>query len=120
MKTAATSPCPRNGGWRQVAQNMPETDESATDFVLGGDTRLVELREALARAEAATTSMDNADRHGDRARLHSDLADAGEHDAVPRAQALILGLGFKAARARASRSTASPAAGACGCSWRAR
>ena len=31
---------------------MPETDESATDFVLGGDTRLVELREALARAEA--------------------------------------------------------------------
>ena len=36
--------------WRlgQVAQNMPETEESATDFVLGGDTRLVELREALA------------------------------------------------------------------------
>ena len=29
--------------WRmgQVAQNMPETGESATDFVLGGDTRLV-------------------------------------------------------------------------------
>ncbi|RYZ68986.1 MAG: ATP:cob(I)alamin adenosyltransferase, partial [Proteobacteria bacterium] len=29
------------------------------------------------------------------AHLHSDLADAGEHDAVPRAQSLILGLGFK-------------------------
>ena len=32
----------------QVAQNMPETDESATAFVLGGDTRLMALRGALA------------------------------------------------------------------------
>ena len=84
--------------WRlgQVAQNMPETEESATDFVLGGDTRLVELREALARAETAhDLDMDNADLGMEIAHLHSDLADAGEHDAVPRAQALILGLGFK-------------------------
>src|SRR5204862_3789112 len=29
------------------------------------------------------------------AHAHSDLADAGEHDAAPRAQSLILGLGFK-------------------------
>lgn len=31
--------------WRmaQVAQDMPETEESATDFVVGGDTRLAEL-----------------------------------------------------------------------------
>jgi ATP-binding cassette subfamily F protein 3 len=84
--------------WRlgQVAQNMPETDESATDFVLGGDTRLIELREALARAEAAhDQDMDNHDLGMEIAHLHSDLADAGEHDAVPRAQSLILGLGFK-------------------------
>jgi ATP-binding cassette subfamily F protein 3 len=76
--------------WRlsQVAQHMPETDESATDFVLGGDTRLVELRAALAAAEASGDGMQIA-------HAHSDLADAGEHDAVPRAQALILGLGFK-------------------------
>src|SRR5206468_9399598 len=39
--------------------------------------------------------MDNADLGMDIAHLHSDLADAGEHDAVPRAQSLILGLGFK-------------------------
>jgi ATP-binding cassette, subfamily F, member 3 len=32
------------------------------------------------------------------AHLHSDLADAGEHDAVPRAQSLILGLGFTTAQ----------------------
>ncbi len=76
--------------WRmaQVAQDMPETDESATEFALGGDTRLAELREALAQAEAAEDGMAVA-------QAYSDLADAGEHDAVPRAQALILGLGFK-------------------------
>ena len=31
------------------------------------------------------------------AHAHVDLADAGEHDAVPRAQSLILGLGFRSA-----------------------
>jgi ATP-binding cassette subfamily F protein 3 len=76
--------------WRlaQVAQNMPETEEPATDFVLAGDTRLMELRAELARAEESGDGMAIA-------HAHSDLADAGEHDAVPRAQALILGLGFK-------------------------
>src|SRR3954469_10832637 len=79
----------------QVAQNMPETTESATDFVLGGDTRLMQLRAALARAEAAGDRDPDDHAHGmEIAHLHSDLADAGEHDAVPRAQALILGLGF--------------------------
>jgi ATP-binding cassette, subfamily F, member 3 len=84
--------------WRlaQVAQEMPETAEAATDFVLGGDTRLVELREALARAEASHDENMHDLAHGmEIAHLHSDLADAGEHDAVPRAQSLILGLGFK-------------------------
>lgn len=72
----------------QVAQHMPETDEPATDFVLGGDTRLMALREQLAQAEHSDDGMAIA-------HAHSDLADAGEHDAVPRAQALILGLGFR-------------------------
>lgn len=85
--------------WRmaQVAQNMPETDESATDFVVGGDTRLVELRETLALAEAGhEADPDDHDMGMALAHAYTDLADAGEHDAVPRAQALILGLGFKA------------------------
>jgi ATP-binding cassette subfamily F protein 3 len=84
--------------WRlaQVAQDMPETEEPATDFVLGGDTRLTELREALAAAEKRhDDDIDNAEIGMEIAHLHSDLADAGEHDAVPRAQSLILGLGFK-------------------------
>ncbi|MBE2262712.1 MAG: ATP-binding cassette domain-containing protein, partial [Burkholderiaceae bacterium] len=79
---------PRHWRMGQVAQNMPETDESATDFVLGGDTRLMELKEALTAAEASDDGMAIA-------HAYTDLADAGEHDAVPRAQALILGLGFK-------------------------
>jgi len=72
----------------QVEQNMPETDDPATDFVLGGDTRLGALREALAQAEQSGDGMAIA-------HAYTDLADAGEHDAVPRAQSLILGLGFK-------------------------
>jgi ATP-binding cassette subfamily F protein 3 len=84
--------------WRlaQVAQNMPETEESATDFVVGGDTRLVELRDALALAEAGhAANPDDPDIGMALAHAYTDLHDAGEHDAVPRAQALILGLGFK-------------------------
>jgi ATP-binding cassette, subfamily F, member 3 len=72
----------------QVAQHMPETDEPATAFVLAGDTRLMALREQLAQAEESGDGIAIA-------HAHSDLADAGEHDAVPRAQSLILGLGFR-------------------------
>ncbi|MFD0667474.1 ABC-F family ATP-binding cassette domain-containing protein [Ramlibacter sp. MAHUQ-53] len=80
----------------QVAQHMPETDEPATAFVLAGDTRLVAVRERLARAEAAVAANpDDAEAGMAIAQAHSDLHDAGEHDAVPRAQSLILGLGFK-------------------------
>jgi len=76
--------------WRlaQVAQNMPESDEPATAFVLAGDTRLTGLGEELARAEAEGDGIAIA-------HAHSDLADAGGHDAAPRAQSLLLGLGFR-------------------------
>ena len=75
--------------WRmaQVAQNMPETDQAAAQFVLDGDTRLTELRAQLQAAETAGDGMRIA-------QLHADLHDAGQHDALPRAEALILGLGF--------------------------
>ncbi len=76
--------------WRmaQVAQHMPETAEPATAFVLDGDTRLLALRQALQQAEQAGDGMAIA-------QAHSDLHDAGAHDAAARAQALILGLGFQ-------------------------
>jgi len=78
--------------WRmaQVAQNMPETAQPATDFVLDGDTRLAQLREQLQNAEQSGDGMAIA-------QAHADLADAGAHDAPARAQALILGLGFQVA-----------------------
>jgi ATP-binding cassette subfamily F protein 3 len=40
--------------WRmgQVAQDMPETDQSATDFVIEGDTVLLDARAEVAAAEA--------------------------------------------------------------------
>jgi len=76
--------------WRmaQVAQDMPETSESATDFVIAGDTALAA---AQAEVEAAEASDD-----GERmAHAYMALHDAGAHDAQSRAQALILGLGFQ-------------------------
>ncbi|MBX9959949.1 MAG: ATP-binding cassette domain-containing protein [Burkholderiaceae bacterium] len=76
--------------WRlaQVAQDMPETAESATDFVIAGDTR-------LAAAQAEVTAAE-ATEDGERmAHAYMELHDAGAHDAPARAQALILGLGFK-------------------------
>ena len=81
--------------WRlaQVEQHMPESSESATDFVLSGDQRLSELREQLSKAEHSGDGMAIA-------QAHSDLHDAGAHDATARAQALILGLGFKVGELR--------------------
>ncbi|MBX9873008.1 MAG: ATP-binding cassette domain-containing protein [Burkholderiaceae bacterium] len=76
--------------WRlaQVAQDMPETSESATEFVIAGDTR-------LAAAQAEVTAAE-ATEDGERmAHAYMELHDAGAHDAPARAQALILGLGFK-------------------------
>ena len=76
--------------WRmgQVAQDMPETDQSATDFVVDGDTQLLAAQEEVSASEA-TEDYDRM------AHAYMALQDAGAHDAPARAQALILGLGFK-------------------------
>ena len=76
--------------WRmgQVAQDMPETAQGATDFVVEGDTRLLAAQAEVQAAEAG----DDGDRM---AHAYMELHDAGAHDAPARAQALILGLGFK-------------------------
>ncbi|NBY26319.1 MAG: ATP-binding cassette domain-containing protein, partial [Betaproteobacteria bacterium] len=76
--------------WRmgQVAQDMPETSQSATDFVVEGDTTLLAAQQEVSASEAT----DDYDRM---AHAYMALQDAGAHDAPARAQALILGLGFK-------------------------
>ena len=76
--------------WRmsEVAQNMPETEESATTYVIAGDTALLAAQEEV---DAAQMTDD-----GDRiANAYMHLSDCGAYDATARAQALILGLGFK-------------------------
>ncbi|MEO7337801.1 MAG: ATP-binding cassette domain-containing protein, partial [Caldimonas sp.] len=77
--------------WRlaEVAQDMPETHQGATDFVLEGDTRLMEAQAELSAAETAD------DGHA-MAEAHHAISEAGGFDARPRAQAMLLGLGFKA------------------------
>ncbi|MBP8214463.1 MAG: ATP-binding cassette domain-containing protein [Propionivibrio sp.] len=76
--------------WRmaQVAQEMPETDQSATEFVIEGDS-------ALMAAEAEVKAAEATDDGERMAHAYMALHDAGSHDAEARAQALILGLGFK-------------------------
>jgi ATP-binding cassette subfamily F protein 3 len=76
--------------WRvgEVAQDMPETDDGATDFVLEGDTRLMEAQALIDAAEAG----DDGHAIGE---AHQAMADAGAFDARPRAQSLLMGLGFK-------------------------
>src|ERR1035437_983253 len=76
--------------WRmaQVAQEMPETSQSATDFVIEGDS-------ALMAAEAEVKASEATDDGERMAHAYMALHDAGAHDAQARAQALILGLGFK-------------------------
>ncbi len=76
--------------WRmgQVAQDMPETSQSATDFVVEGDTVLLDAQQEVTASEATED-------YNRMAHAYMLLQDAGAHDAPARAQALILGLGFK-------------------------
>ncbi len=78
--------------WRmaQVAQDMPETTQSATDFVIEGDSFLMAAREEVRASEEGDDGMRMAN-------AYMALSDAGEHDADSRAQSLILGLGFSVA-----------------------
>mgnify|MGYP001551392912 FL=1 len=76
--------------WRlaQVAQDMPETEQSATEFVIEGDTNLLAAQQEVTASELT----DDGERM---ANAYMALFDAGSGDAQARAQALILGLGFK-------------------------
>ncbi len=99
----------------EVAQEMPEVDTPATRFVLEGDARLMHAEAALdaalhaadaveARSQSAAGLHENQDdAHADAqgqagmaiAEAHQALSEASAFDAPARAQALLLGLGFK-------------------------
>ncbi len=76
-------------GWQvaEVSQEMPETTQGATEFVLQGDVSLQRARAALELAEAADDGQAIAE-------AHLALEEAGAFDAPARAQAMLLGLGF--------------------------
>ncbi len=79
--------------WRlgEVAQEMPDTDTGAADFVLEGDLPLHAAQQLLAAAEAADDGHAIAD-------AHVALEEAGGFDARARAESLLLGLGFRTAQ----------------------
>jgi ATP-binding cassette subfamily F protein 3 len=76
--------------WRigEVAQSMPETGDAATEFVLQGDGVLMKAQQQLIDAEASNDGHAIAE-------AHLALEEAGTFDARARAQALLLGLGFR-------------------------
>ena len=73
--------------WRiaHVAQETPALDRTAVEYVIDGDTTLRRLEEELESTADGT-------RMGE---LHAALGDAGVYTARSRAEALLLGLGFK-------------------------
>jgi ATP-binding cassette subfamily F protein 3 len=75
--------------WRiaHVAQETPALDRAAVEYVIDGDTRLRALQGELERTEDGTRM----------AELHAALADVDVYTARPRAEALLLGLGFSQA-----------------------
>jgi len=75
--------------WRisHVAQETPALDRPAVEYVIDGDVTLRSLERELATTHDGT-------RMGE---LHAALADADVYTARPRAEALLLGLGFKSA-----------------------
>ncbi len=76
------------GGLAEVEQSMPETSQGASDYVVDGDAVLLHARAML---DAAETSGD-----GDAmAVAHMHIDEANGFDARSRAQAMLMGLGFK-------------------------
>ena len=70
-----------------MAQEVAPCEDSALDFLIGGDARVAELRAAIARAEA-----DGDYEKG--ATLHQQMDALDGYDIERRAERMLLGLGF--------------------------
>jgi ATP-binding cassette, subfamily F, member 3 len=77
--------------WRiaHVAQETPALERPAVEYAIDGDAALRAVEENLRSAEYANDGARMAE-------LHGELADADVYTARPRAESLLLGLGFKA------------------------
>ena len=87
----------RPAGWRvaTVAQDVPDTDASATEFVLQGDAALQAAQRAL-HAALQSPAHDAVAAHALAEAQHA-FELAGGYTARARAEALLLGLGFSVA-----------------------
>src|SRR5438874_7398047 len=76
--------------WRiaDVAQKTPVLERAAVEYAIEGDGALRAVEEKLRSAEATNDGALIAE-------LHAELGDADVYTARPRAEALLLGLGFK-------------------------
>ncbi|TMH31523.1 MAG: ATP-binding cassette domain-containing protein, partial [Betaproteobacteria bacterium] len=76
--------------WRiaHVAQETPAFERSAVEYAIDGDDALRAVQEKLRLAEAANDGALIAE-------LHAELGDADVYTSRPRAESLLLGLGFK-------------------------
>ena len=76
--------------WRvaHVAQETPALDRPAAEYAIDGDTTLRSLEKKLSQAE----EDDDGHLIGE---IHAALADADAYTARPRAEQLLVGLGFK-------------------------
>jgi ATP-binding cassette subfamily F protein 3 len=76
--------------WRiaHVAQETPALERPALEYAIDGDRGLRELQQRLAAAETANDGNLIAE-------LHGALADADAYTARPRAERLLVGLGFR-------------------------
>ncbi|MFZ6756485.1 ATP-binding cassette domain-containing protein [Undibacterium sp. Ji50W] len=75
-----------------VAQETPPLERSAIDYAIDGDVALRKLEAQLAELEAQPESHDNGIAIGN---MYGALADADAYTVRPRAEQLLLGLGFK-------------------------
>jgi ATP-binding cassette subfamily F protein 3 len=78
---------PRHWRIAHVAQETPALERPAVEYVIDGDAHLRDLQAKLSQAEHASNGNLIAE-------LHAALADADAYTARPRAEALLLGLGF--------------------------
>jgi len=78
---------PRHWRIAHVAQETPALERPAVEYVIDGDRQLRALEERLRQAEKANDGTLMGE-------LHAALADADVYTARPRAEALLLGLGF--------------------------
>ncbi|HWU97352.1 MAG TPA: ATP-binding cassette domain-containing protein [Oxalicibacterium sp.] len=83
--------------WRvaYVAQETPPLERSAIDYAIDGDVTLRRLEEELAFLESEPDTADNGTLIGE---LYSALADADAYTVRPRAEQLLIGLGFTMAQ----------------------